>query len=809
VSKKYVCIHGHFYQPPRESPWLETVEEQPSAAPMHDWNERVNAECYAPNARARILDGAGNIDRVVNNFSRISFDAGPTLLSWMEHGDPETYAAILEADAKAIAARGHGTAMAQAHGHLILPFCHARDQRTQVRWGARDFELRFQRRPKAMWLAETAVDTPSLEALADEGIEITVLAPNQCARVRHRTASGVAGKWVDVSGSRVDGRRAYHVVLPSGRRMVVFFYDGPLSRAVAFERVLDDGARFAERLKGAFEPRAREAQLVHIATDGESYGHHHRFGEMALAFALEDLASKDDPSVVGYEEFRALHPPTWEAEIVEGSSWSCAHGIERWRSDCGCSTGGMHGWNQRWRGPLREAFDLLRDAIAPRFEQMGGALFHDPWRARDAYIDVVVDPSEASRKRFLEREGKSPGLVVRGSPERVRALSLLEMQRHAMSMYTSCGWFFNDVSGIETEQCLAYAARALELATEIFGDHFEEPFLRKLAEAKSNRPEAGDARRIFETTVRPHSVSLRRAAAHFAVSSLFSEPARSDAAPSARRGEPRYGFVASFFEPEQRRAAKARLALGQLVVEHERTEARLHVDYAVVHLGDHNLGGGVRAFPGGHAHAAMRASLTDVFSRYDLTEVLRSLEKHFPGGTESIRALFHDEQKRVLASVLQATLDDALSGYARIYEQQAPLMRYLASLGQTPPEAFTLAAEITLGHALAKELRRGVDIDLVAVDALSKEAHGAGVTLSSPELGEALESSLLEIIAAMRVGGDDVLDDLGARVASLAMSGTIPFSPIRCQDALVRARDERDAHSEAFRSLARALRVRA
>ncbi len=800
VSKKYVCVHGHFYQPPRESPWLEVVEEQPSAAPMHDWNERVDAECYAPNARARILDSDGNIDHVVNNYSKISFDAGPTLLAWMERADPETYRAILDADARAISERGYGTAMAQAHGHLILPLCHERDRRTQVLWGVRDFELRFGRRPKAMWLPETAADTPSLEALADAGIELTVLAPNQCARVRHRAPSGSATKWVDVSGGRVDGRRAYKVVLPSGRAITVFFYDGPLSRAVAFERVLDDGARFADRLRGAFEPRAREAQLVHIATDGESYGHHHRFGEMALAFALETLQARGDATVVSYEEFAAHHPPTWEAEIAEGSSWSCAHGIERWRSDCGCSTGGAQGWNQRWRGPLREAFDLLRDAIAPRFEELGRTLFHDPWRARDTYIDVLYDPSEASRLRFFEREGSSALLRERGSEARVRALSLLEMQRHAMSMYTSCGWFFNDVSGIETEQCLAYAARALELATELFGDRFEGPFLAKLAEAESNRPESGNARRVFEATVRTHAVSLRRAAAHYAMSSLFAEPGRD---------ERPYGFEVQFIEPEQRRAAKARLGMGQLRVEQERTEAHLHVDYAVVHLGDHNLGGGVRPFPGRALHAAMREDLAEVFSRYDLTEVLRGLEKHFPGATESTRALFHDEQKRILAAVLTSTLEVALSGYEQIYHQQAPLMRYLASLGQTPPNAFTLAAEITLARALHGELGRGVEIDLVAIDALTREASGAGVTLHGPELGEALESSLLAIIARLSLGEDGALEDLASRVATLAMGGGIPFAPSRCQDALVRVRDERGVRSEPFRRLAHTLHVRA
>jgi alpha-amylase/alpha-mannosidase (GH57 family) len=794
MSRRTVVIHGHFYQPPRESPWLEVVEEQPSAAPFHDWNERVSAECYAANASARILDGKGRVERLVNNYAAISFDAGPTLMAWMARADPATHEAMVAADRASIAARGAGLAMAQAHGHLILPLCNERDRRTQVRWGARDFEHRFGRKPGGMWLAETAADVASLEALAEEGIALTVLAPHQCARVRPKGSTS----WTDVSGGRVDPRRAYDVALPSGRRIAVFFYDSPLSRAVAFEHVLDDGKHFADRILGAFHPTAREPQIVHLATDGESYGHHHRFGEMALAYAIERIARSEGQGVLGgYEEHLAASPPQWEAEIVPGTSWSCAHGIERWRSDCGCSTGAPLGWNQAWRAPLRAAMDVLRDAIAPEYERACAGLLRDAWAARDAYIDVLLDPSVASRERFFRAHGVSDALLVVGSPERVRALSLLEMQRHAMSMYTSCGWFFNDVSGLEVQQCLAYAARAIELATELFGDRFRAPFLDTLASARSNVAEWRDGRYVFEQLVAPRSVSLLGAAAHFAITSLFT---------SYGAHEERYGFDVDFRANEQRRAAKARLGVGQLVVRHERTEASMHVDYAVVHLGDHNLGGGVRIFANDTAHRSMRDEISAVFGRLDLPEVLRALERHFPGGVYSLRGIFHDEQTRIVDGILEETLRDVAKEYEDIYEQQVPLMRYLASIGQNPPREFVTAAEMSLGRTLERELGKGTEIDLVAIDALLAETKEAGVVLSMPQLGRALEQTLMQILDRL-TEADEELESLAVRVATVGTAGAFPFDRHRAQNAVVRLRDGRLERSEAFERLCDVLAV--
>jgi len=493
--ERYLCIHGHFYQPPRENPWLEAVERQASAHPYHDWNERITAECYAPNAGAHILDAHGNIAHVVNNYAHMSFNFGPTLLSWLEKGSPKTYQALLEADREsARRCGGHGNAMAQGYNHMILPLANARDKRTQVLWGIRDFERRFGRAPEGMWLPETAVDLKTLEALAQQGINFTVLAPHQAQRVR----SLGAADWQDVSGGRVDPCVPYVLRLPSGLCICLFFYHGPLARAVAFERLLENGEALIASLMGAFDAQQSKPQLVHLATDGETFGHHHRFGEMALSYALHHVEARRLARLTNYGEFLAKHPPAREVEIVENSSWSCTHGVERWRADCGCTVGGQPGWTQAWRTPLRGALDWLRDELARRFEEQGAALLKDPWAARDAYIDVVLDRSTSSVEGFLNRHRARPL-----SPEQqVTALKLLELQRQAMLMFTSCAWFFEELSRIETVQVLRHACRALQWAREALNVDFEPPFLERLAQAQSNLPDHGDGRQVYQKLVK-------------------------------------------------------------------------------------------------------------------------------------------------------------------------------------------------------------------------------------------------------------------------------------------------------------------
>jgi alpha-amylase/alpha-mannosidase (GH57 family) len=495
--ERYICIHGHFYQPPRENPWLERIEWQDSAYPYHDWNERITSECYLPNASSRLLDGEGYISRIVNNYARMSFNFGPTLLAWVESNAPDVYRAIIAADRQSQATySGHGSALAQVYNHMILPLANHRDRYTQVSWGISDFEHRYGRRPEGMWLAETAVDLETLDVLAELGIKFTILAPHQAGRVRRLGAS----TWKNVGGG-IDTTQAYLVNLPSGRRVSLFFYDKTIAGEVSFGDLLKNGDNFTDRLIGAFSDKSRHPQLVHIATDGETYGHHHRFGDMALAYALDHIEANHLARLTVYGEFLEKYPPAYEVEIVEKTSWSCGHGIDRWWSDCGDATGsGNHpDWNQKWRTPLRNAFDWLRDTLAPHYEVKARRFLKDPWASRDGYIDVVLDPSPDSIKRFFTKYASREI----NEDERVTVLKLLELQRHAMLMYTSDGWYFDELSRPEPVQVMQYAGRVVQLTRELFGIDLEEGLLKILEQAKSNIPEQGDGRRIYNSLVRP------------------------------------------------------------------------------------------------------------------------------------------------------------------------------------------------------------------------------------------------------------------------------------------------------------------
>ena len=504
-----LIIHGHFYQPPRENPWTGVVEAEPSAAPFHDWNERIHSECYQPNACARILDPATGRERIVNNYAHISFNFGPTLLSWLESNHPDTYASIIDADQQSARERdGHGNAIAQAYGHAILPLCNERDRQTQIRWGLADFRDRFGRDPEAMWLPETACNDDVMSALIDAGLRFVILAPHQAGRVRVFGADD----WRDVSEHTVDTSLAYRYSRRDdpGRSMAVFFYDGPTSRAIAFENLLRSSSELVDR----FAQTARDRKQVNIATDGETYGHHFKFGDVCLAHALEIEAPARGFQITNYGEYLDQHPPAFEVEINngpngEGTAWSCSHGVGRWIRDCGCHTGGEPGWGQRWRTPLRQALDFLRDENAKHFETTRGNLFVDPWQARDDSIDLVLDQNH-SREEFL---GDHAGRWS-STDEQWLALTYLELQRMLLLMYTSCGWFFNDISGIETIQILKYAARAIDLMAQLGLPSVRGRFLEILAQAKSNRPEMGtgaDIYRRFGEPRRPSHCELETA----------------------------------------------------------------------------------------------------------------------------------------------------------------------------------------------------------------------------------------------------------------------------------------------------------
>ena len=473
---RFVCVHGHFYQPPREDPWTGKVRREASAAPFHDWNERITAESYAPNS---------------DNYSRISFNFGPTLLSWMEDNARDVYRQILEADSVSRERfSGHGSALAQAYGHMILPLASLRDKRTQVYWGIRDFEHRFRRSPEGLWLPETAVDTETLEALAEAGIRFTILSPHQALRWRDMGQVG----WQEADGT-LDTRRPYEARLPSGRRLALFFYDGAASQRIAFGGLAAGPEQLARGLLDRFGGGDAD-QIVSVATDGETYGHHFQGGDRVLARALSLIESDDSVRLTNFSEYLASHPPRQEVRIRENSSWSCPHGVGRWKEDCGCSTGEHPGWKQSWRAPLRGALDLLRRDLDAIYEHETRGLFRDPWTTRDDSIALVLGESDPAA--FLERHAGRP----LDSGDSSLAFDLLEMQRCAMSMFTSCGWFFEDPAGLETRQVLRYAARAIELARKVSGALLDEEFRGRLESAASNVPEAGDVRRIYEESRR-------------------------------------------------------------------------------------------------------------------------------------------------------------------------------------------------------------------------------------------------------------------------------------------------------------------
>ncbi|HEV7746796.1 MAG TPA: DUF3536 domain-containing protein [Pyrinomonadaceae bacterium] len=515
-----LIIHGHFYQPPRENPWTGIIDPEPSARPFHDWNERIQAECYEPNSAARILvDGA---ERIVNNYAHISFDFGPTLLSWLQKSHRETYLRIIAADQESAGKHaGHGNAIAQAYNHAILPLCNERDRCTQVRWGIEDFRYRFGREPESMWLPETACNDDVLGLLIDEGLRFVILAPQQAERVRctsripacpgemKEEVAGQTGKsvlpeseWLNVGRDKIDTSIAYSYFHRDGSRrsIAVFFYDQELAHGIAFEQALSSSGELVNRFE---QRRVPAAGLLNIATDGETYGHHHKFGDICLAYALAVDGPARGFSLTNYGEYLDQYPPEWEVEINnglagEGSSWSCVHGVSRWIRDCGCHTGGEPGWNQAWRTPLRAALDFLRDEMAIYFEGTRGELFTDPWVARDDAVSLVLDEFK-SREEFLYAH--APRSLSREQQQ--RALLFLELQRSALLMYTSCGWFFSDISGIEPIQILKYAGRALDLMNQLGLPSLRAQFLKILAEAKSNRPEFGNGANIFRQLVEP------------------------------------------------------------------------------------------------------------------------------------------------------------------------------------------------------------------------------------------------------------------------------------------------------------------
>ncbi len=738
---RYVCIHGHFYQPPRENPWLGTVEAQVSAYPFHDWNERVTAECYAPNTAARILDGEGFITRIMSTYERISFSAGPTLLSWMERRRPGVYEAILAAD-RAGRERygGHGPAIAQGYNHLILPLATARDKRTQVVWGIRDFVSRFGREPEGMWLPETAVDLETLDIMAGEGIRFTILAPHQAKSPRP-----------------IDTRQPYVCSLPSGRSIALFFYDGTIAQKVAFGNLLQDGRRFAERLLGAFAPDDRP-QLVHVATDGETYGHHRKFGEMALASCLAAIEARDDARLTVYGEYLEQYPPTHEVEIRENTSWSCEHGIERWRSGCSCGTGRYPGGTHAWRKGLREGTDRLRDRLAGIFETCAAPLVRDPWQARDDYIDCIRDRSEQNVDRFLARHAAHDLLPAESS----RLLTLLEMERQAMLMATSCGWFFDDLTEPGSVQVMRHAARAVQLAGAITEADLESLYVDPLRQAPGNTERFPDGYAVYAECVRPYVMDLPRIAVHAALLALC------DGGPDTLPDE----YLVEYTPRDRLRVDGLRLCTTTVTLRSAVTRGEVRLDCALLFSE-----GGVLIVCGGRPYrdeassSALAARLSDAFRE----GAEQAFAEIFGITTYPLAALTPEERTTVLQRLLAARMRETDAFFRDAVARNAPVLPLTDGTQETLAEPPAVAAE----HVLLSDLRMllGMEqIDPGTVDRVRSAMEAWQVSADSPAPNRAATARLTDCMRRFAAAPEDP-GPLGDAVRLVTLFETIPVRP--------------------------------
>ena len=699
TTNKFICIHGHFYQPPRENAWLETVELQDSASPFHDWNERINFECYAPNTAARILDGSEFITKIINNYAHINFNFGPTLLSWMEMKDPETHQAIVEAD-KISQARfsGHGSAIAQVHSHLILPLCNERDKHTQVIWGIRDFEYRFGRKPEGMWLAETAANVDTLEVLAAHDIKYTILAPRQAKSFKKIGARN----WTSTNNNGIDPRRPYLCKLPSGQSIALFFYDGNVAQDVAFNNLLSNGKQFAQRFVDTFDDND-EPQLAHIATDGESYGHHHRHGEMALADAINHIKQNGLATITNYGEYLEKFPPAYEARIHDNSSWSCVHGVERWKSNCGCNTGGRPGWTQAWRSHLRKLLDWLRDKLIPVFEKEAAGLLKHPWEARNNYIHVLLNRSDETVDAFIAGHAKKKLSGV----QKTKLLRLMEMQRNAMLMFTSCAWFFDEISGLETNQVLQYALRAIAYAKQVGGVELHKQFLKKLEAAPSNVYETGAT--SYKRHVMPSQVDLVRVGMHYAVASLFAKDPQEISLFN-------YKSDPEFFDKIE--AGNQKIAVGRVTMNSKITYSKKHFSFAVLYLGQQNIIGNISTDMKGKDFNKMHLRITEAFSSTNLGEVIAIMQEYFGLEKFTVWHLFRDEKRKILSEITERSLKQADGVFREIYNDNYQLMTGMLQSNIPIPETYSDAVQ----HVLNRDLHAYFVQDRLSIRRLSRMA---------------------------------------------------------------------------------------
>lgn len=749
--KLHCCIHGHFYQPPRENPWLDDLEREPSAAPHHNWNSRITEECYTPNAWARVLDGTGHVVKLYNNYAQMSFNVGPTLTCWLGKHVPETLDAIVRADRESIDRLGQGNAIAQVYNHTIIPLCNERDKYTQVRWGKRAFEATFGRRARGMWLAETAVDADTMEVLADEGIDFTILSPFQARRFRVDGIDGVTTDWQDCSTGTIPTGRAYRYTTNSGKIVHVFFYDGAIAKGIAFERLLSDASHLVDAIRRGHAQRPsppEEPWLVHTATDGESYGHHFRFGDMALAAAHASLESQNDVEIVNYATFLDRYGSRGDVELHPVSAWSCAHGVGRWERDCGCRMNADPQWNQRWRTGLRHSLNGLRDGLALLFERAGAPLLQDPWDARDAYIDVVLGGDAASIDAFLRRQS---GRML-STAERERALTLLELQRCALLMFTSCGWFFDDVAGPEAIILLRYASRALSLAArvdEAEADRLELEFMAGLANAESNIKRSDGSVRtalnVYVEDARAATIGADRVAVSLALTCALGAPAPAHVA----------AWRVTEHDETAIDTAAVPCVVGRVSLLDQRVERTERLAFAVVGFGGLDWRGVL-------VDVDRLAPLQERLSRAaDTSSLARVLDAELINGGRSftLKDAPADVRDDVARRALLRRIEVTEAVLAELLLPERSLLRGVVAMGGTVPTH----VRGLLAHALSRRARDLVDEIVVAeggaapllrsLRTVIDDAVGFGAALDLDETVRTTEQALVAVLTRILASG--------------------------------------------------------
>ncbi|MBI3317370.1 MAG: DUF3536 domain-containing protein [Candidatus Omnitrophica bacterium] len=747
MTTQNVCltIHGHFYQPPRENPGIGVIEKQAAAAPFHDWNERIHHESYRPNFMARVLDEHGKIINIVNNFEQMSFNFGPTLFSWLQSNHPRTYRAILAADRKSVKRhKGHGNAIAQIYNHVIMPLANLRDKKTQVIWGIRDFEFHFERKPEGMWLSETACDEETLEILMEHEIKFTILAPQQAARVRPLKG----GVWKDVSDGSIDPRHAYRFFSPKDPQKFIdlFFYDGPLAGDLGFGSLAFDARAFADRIELAKGASTGQALLIHVATDGETFGHHKAFGDRTLAYLLSVEAPRRHLRIVNYGEFLSENPPEYEVKIHlgedgKGSSWSCRHGVKRWAENCGCRSGGPAEWTQEWRKPLRQTLEWLRDKMASRYELCAGAYFKDVWKARNDSIEILFEGTEKTKKIFF----KTHASRELKKEEKILCLKWLESQRLSLFMFTSCGWFFDEISGIEASQVLFYALEAIALLKELTGEDCEPAFLERMSHAKSNIKELRNGRVICERMVKPRLYRFSHLTAAYGMGLLV--PGKK----FQKLNQRLYGYELEPLQFHEERKERHVFSSGRLKIRNLRTGEERHQIFWVMKSGA-DFKAFVKSVSSEESYPGLHRLHRQWKVRLSLSPLLGEVKKIFGNSFFTLADIPFQERVDLLTALHQEVVRGIHGVYQEIYQINESLSEIYRSVHLPLPREMRFAAEHSLGPQFMeafKDLMKGYHFrKALRVFRILAQAKSLEIHLSYEDAIRLLSERLFQLIHA-------------------------------------------------------------